>query len=91
MVEVKTHLSQKDVDRFIEKLKKFHLIFPEYQDRKIYGAGAYIKSNSEATRYAYKKGLFLIRSVGENAKILNDNKFKPQNFNIKHSDKRSKR
>ncbi|GAB4201013.1 MAG: hypothetical protein Fur0023_04960 [Bacteroidia bacterium] len=75
-------MSQKDIDHFIEKLKKFPLIFPEYKDRKIYGAVAYIKSGSEATRYAYKKGLFVIRSVGENAKILNDDKFKPHNFNM---------
>ncbi|GIV29403.1 MAG: hypothetical protein KatS3mg028_0469 [Bacteroidia bacterium] len=82
VVEVKTHLSQKDIDHFIDKLKKFPLIFPEYKNRKIYGAVAYIKGNSEATRYAYKKGLFVIRAVGENAKILNDSKFQPHNFNV---------
>ncbi|RME15932.1 MAG: hypothetical protein D6799_05450 [Bacteroidetes bacterium] len=91
VVEVKTSLSQKDIDHFIDKLKKFHLIFPEYKNRKIYGAVAYIRTHPETTKYAYRKGLFVIRAVGENAKILNDSKFKPQNFNIQYPSKKSKK
>lgn len=81
VVEVKTSLGKKDVDRFVEKLKLFTKAFPEFRNYKVYGAVAFIRSTQEYTRYAYRKGLFVIRAVGENARILNDSAFKPHNFN----------
>ncbi len=80
VVEVKTSLYQKHIDHFIDKLKKFKDIFPQYKNYKIYGAVAFIKSGTEVRKYAYKKGLFVIRAVGESAKIINDEKFVPKEF-----------
>ncbi|OQX06441.1 MAG: hypothetical protein BWK80_50695, partial [Desulfobacteraceae bacterium IS3] len=42
-VEVKTKLTVEHVNEHIEKhLKPFRRFFPEYQDKKVYGAVAYI-------------------------------------------------
>ncbi len=80
LVEVKSTLSPEDVMEFIEKLKKFKKFFPEYADRKIVGAVAGIVMESEADKFAYRQGLFVIAQKGETVKIINDRKFTPKIF-----------
>lgn len=79
-VEVKTSLSVKDVDQFIEKLALFKKVFSEYKKRKVYGAIAFLQARRDTTMYAYRKGLFVIKATGDSATILNDAKFKPKAF-----------
>ncbi|GAB4198654.1 MAG: hypothetical protein Fur0023_00080 [Bacteroidia bacterium] len=76
-VEVKTTLRKRDIDKFVETLKIFKQAFPKYKDNVVYGAIAFLSGRRELTRYAYKKGLFVIKVLNENAEILNDKKFKP--------------
>ena len=40
VVEVKTALKMKDLNHFIDKLKVFKKVWPEYADKKIYGTVA---------------------------------------------------
>ncbi|MCX7650597.1 MAG: hypothetical protein N2050_08610 [Flavobacteriales bacterium] len=80
VVEVKTTLVKKDVDYFLNTLQIFTKSFPEFKDCKIYGVVGFTWSTTENTRYAYRKGLFYLRAVAENARILNDTGFKPHNF-----------
>ena len=80
VVEVKTTLRLKDVNYFIEKLEKFKTAFPEYKDKKIYGAVAYLKSNEGSDKNSEKKGLFVIRATGGSASISNAPNFKPRKF-----------
>jgi len=77
-VEVKTTLRIEDVNDFIENLKIFKKAFPEYKDKIIYGSVAFLTVNEDADKYAYRKGLFVIKATSESAKILNDKKFKPK-------------
>ncbi len=79
-VEVKTTLSVQDIDDHVKKhLEPFKRFFPEYADRQIYGAVAYIHLEENADRYAYKKGLFVLTfATGDMVIIKNDEKFKPQ-------------
>ncbi len=79
-VEVKTTLRVKDVDHFIKKLEAFKKVFPEYRDKKIYGAMAYLKANESAAKYAMKKKLFVIRATGSSASIINPENFRPAAF-----------
>ncbi len=79
-VEVKTTLSEQDVQDFIEKLKIFKQAFPSYKDNKVYGAVAFLRANAHADKYAQRKGLFVIKATGESAKLLNDEKFVPIAF-----------
>lgn len=81
-VEVKTTLRIENVDEHLQHhLRPFKRFFPEYQDKKIYGAVAYIHVEENADRYAYKKGLFVLTfTTGDLVTILNDDNFRPQNF-----------
>lgn len=79
-VEVKTSLSVRDVDEFVEKLKVFREVFPEYRGCKVYGAIAFLHGRKDTTMYAYRRGLYVIKATGDSAVILNDETFKPKNF-----------
>jgi len=80
VVEVKTTLGIDDVNHFIDKLKIFKEVISEFKDNVIFGAVAYIQQDSEAQKYAAKKGLLLIKAVGESAKIENRSNFKPKEW-----------
>ena len=75
LVECKSRLSKDDVDEFIEKLQNFKIAFPAYKNYQVYGAVAGIEINQGVDRYAYQKGLFVIRPSGETVEISNDQKF----------------
>ena len=79
-VEVKTTLTPEKVNYFIESLKDFKKYFSHYQALKIYGAVAYLKSESEAHLFAQRQGLFVIRATGDSASIINTKDFKPKAF-----------
>ena len=77
LVECKSRLSKDDVDEFIEKLNRFKDAFPHYKNYQAYGAVAGIEINEGIDRYAYRKGLFVIKPSGEGVAIANDDDFKP--------------
>ena len=80
VIEVKTTLNQEEAEYFVGKLKKFKELFPEYKDKTIYGAVAYLKVNQSADVWSQKKGLFVIRATGSSASIVNTGAFKPKAF-----------
>ena len=80
VVEVKTTLKLKHLDHFIEKLGIFRDIFPEYKDKMIYGAIAYLRADEGSHNKAEKKGLFVIRATGNSAIITNKKEFSPKVF-----------
>jgi hypothetical protein len=77
-IEVKSKLSQDDVDEHLERLGKFKRLLPRYQSFNLLGAVAAMVIPGDVARYAYRKGLFVIAKLGEDLVILNDEKFKPQ-------------
>ncbi|WP_008316994.1 hypothetical protein [Leptolyngbya sp. PCC 6406] len=76
-IEVKSRLSQRDVEYFLEKMGRFRLAFPHYSDYQIYGAVAGIEIDPGVDRYAYQRGLFVIKQSGETVAIANDTTFRP--------------
>ena len=80
VVEVKTTLRVSDLDTFESKLKIFREWMPEFADKKVYGAVAFIDSHSGSTERAAKRGLFIIKAVGDSAKIENSPNFRPRSF-----------
>jgi hypothetical protein len=80
LVECKSRLSRDDVNDFLENLEKFKIAFPAYKNYQAYGAVAGIEINEGVDRYAYQKGLFVIRPSGDNVEIVNDQKFKPKTW-----------
>ena len=79
-VEVKTTLKPDDVKEFLETLKIFKRYFSLYKGKPVYGAVAYLKSDSKAPLFAERKGLFVIRAAGDSASIINKPNFKPKAF-----------
>lgn len=80
IVEVKTTLRPKDVNKFIDKLKNAKIWMHEYKNMNIIGAVAYIKVTGGSRTMAMKKGLFAIRATGNSASIVNDSAFEPRKF-----------
>ena len=80
VVEVKTTLDVKKVDHFIGKLTDFKKIFPEYADKKIYGAVAYIVADSGSDKYSENKKLFVLKATGNSSIIVNAQDFRPRAF-----------
>ena len=80
VVEVKTNLTPDKVKYFLKSLKDFKNYFPDYKSKTIYGAVAYLRSESESHLFSQKQGLFVIRATGDSASIINTKDFKPKNF-----------
>jgi len=78
LVEVKSKLTQKDVDEHLQRLEKFKRLMPRYQNLKALGAVAAMVVEGEVANYAYNKGLFVLTQSGENMTILNSTEFKPK-------------
>ncbi len=76
-IEVKSRLSQRKVTEFLEHLRLFKQAFPHYQTYQIYGAIAGIEIDEGIDRYAYQRGLFVIRQSGDVVEIANDRNFRP--------------
>ena len=80
MVEVKSRLSVRDVQDFIEDLYDFRRFFPEYNKKNLYGAVAGIDIEKGADKYAYRQGLFVLAQTVETAAILNGTAFEPKSW-----------
>ena len=79
-VEVKTTLKVRDVDHFLDTLRHLTRLQPDYANRAIYGAVAYLKADEAANTYAERHGLFVIRATGSSASITNRRDFRPRTF-----------
>lgn len=80
IVEVKTTLKRDDIIEFLEKLTCAKRWMPEYADKKIYGAVAFISEDSGVSVLAERKGLFVIRATGDSASIINHEGFSPKEW-----------
>ncbi|MEI6436097.1 MAG: hypothetical protein WCP32_14725, partial [Bacteroidota bacterium] len=80
IVEVKTTLRPQDITDFHEKLWKAKTFMPEYHDKIIYGAVAFITADGGSERMAQNQGLFVIKATGSSSAIVNEPGFKPKAF-----------
>ena len=81
VVEVKATLDPSDVDKFKKNIEGFKTLWPEFKEKTVYGAMAFlIRSNKQAESLAEKQGFFVISSTGD-VIIKNEKDFKPKVFN----------
>ena len=80
VVEVKSRLQVQDVKELLDELKQFKTWVPEYRDKKIYGAVAYLRFEEAAIKYAENQGLFVIKAVGDSASLINGSDFQPRSW-----------
>ncbi|MDG4597913.1 MAG: DUF3782 domain-containing protein [Candidatus Contendobacter sp.] len=78
LVEVKSKLTQADVDEHLERLAKFKRMLPRYADVRALGAVAAMVVPPEVARHAYRSGLYVLAQNGDSVVILNDNRFQPR-------------
>jgi hypothetical protein len=80
LVEVKSKLTQADVDEHLERLGKFKQLMPRYDDVQAMGAVAGMVVPPDVARYAYRRGLFVLAQSGDSVVILNDDQFEPHRW-----------
>lgn len=80
LIEVKSKLTQRDVDDHVQRLAKFKHFMPRYQDVRALGAVAAMVVTDEVTNYAYRQGLFVLAQSGDTVIILNDAGFQPKSW-----------
>ncbi len=78
IVEVKTTLRPGDIRDFLKKLKMAKTWMPDYSNKKILGAVAFLAEDAGTSALAERKGLFMIRATGDSASIINRNDFVPK-------------
>ena len=78
LVEVKTTVKIEHIKEHLERLDKFKYFFPEYKEFKVYGAIAGLRYEEDSDRFAYKKGLFVLKCQDGVIKIVNDKNFRPR-------------
>jgi hypothetical protein len=79
-IEVKTTLKTADVEEHEERLERFKDAYPEYREKRVYGGVAALSFDSGSDRYAYKRGLFVLRPDKGLVRIVNDQSFRPKEF-----------
>ena len=77
-VEVKSKLTDRDVDDHLERLGEFKILFPEFASKRLLGAVAAMVVTDGAVRYAERNGLFIIAQAGDDAVFLNSAGFEPR-------------
>jgi hypothetical protein len=78
VVEVKSKLSQRDVEEHLERLALFKELFPRYADARAFGAMAAMVVPEKQAAYAEDAGLFVIGQAGDDAVLLNSPEFRPK-------------
>ena len=77
VIEAKTVLTEERVQRFLIKLAKFKLAYPDHANKDLYGAITFIRVEDEAFALAKQHGLFLIKASPPDVELANGKGFKP--------------
>ncbi len=77
LVEVKSALTVEDVRDHLIRLAEFKDFFPEYANKRVFGAVAGIVIGEHADRFAMNKGLFVIVQSGDTVRMANEPEFQP--------------
>ena len=80
VVEVKSKLSQRDVEEHLERLDLFKELFPRYADARVLGAMAAMVVPEKQAALAERAGLFVIGQSGDDAVLLNSPGFRPRTW-----------
>ena len=65
VVEVKTTCKVEDVDYFLEQMEHFKTAVHPFANYTVYPAVAAIKYDGDSDKYAFRKGLFVLKSTGK--------------------------
>lgn len=80
IVEVKSHLRERDVEQVLKMMEKFPHFFPEHRGKKLYGILAGVQVPTDVQRYALKQGLMVARIADELFDLKVPEGFQPKDF-----------
>ncbi|HIJ85440.1 MAG TPA: DUF3782 domain-containing protein, partial [Magnetococcales bacterium] len=66
-----------DVREHMVRLAEFKEFFPEYADKRVFGAVAGIVVGEHTDRFAINNGLFVMVQAGDSMRLANDESFVP--------------
>ena len=79
-VEVKAKLKVANVEKHEENLGRFREVFHEYQDKEVLGAVAALSFDSDSDKYAWRRGMFVLKPEQGLVQIANGADFLPKRF-----------
>ena len=79
-VEVKAKLKVANVEKHEENLGRFREVFQEYQDKEVLGAVAALSFDSDSDKYAWRRGMFVLKPEQGLVQIANGADFLPKRF-----------
>jgi hypothetical protein len=88
-VETKTFLRISDIDRWVERLKRFRDFYPLYRAHDLYGAMAGMQFQEGAVEQAERQGLILLGPSEDVAEVANSRGFRPKLFSAGRRARRS--
>lgn len=84
IVEVKSHLRERDLQQMLTLMQRFPNAFPEHNDKELYGVIATVDASSEIKQEVLNAGIYLAQ-INDEQFILNPpESFKPYQFNPLH-------
>jgi len=87
VVEVKSTLGIAEVNEHLARMEKIKQVPPDRIDLKgvtLIGAVAGMLIESDADKYAYRKGLYVLKQKGSIVEIVNDDKFQPKEWKVEY-------
>lgn len=79
-VEVKAKLKVANVEKHEENLGRFREAFHEYREKEVLGAVAAPSFDSDSDKYAWRRGMFVLKPEDGLARIANGADFLPKRF-----------
>ena len=77
VVNLYSAIEMTEIDEFVDDLVKFKSFFKEYTDHKVVGAVGVLDISDENLKYAFSKGLYVMRKSSDFVTILNRKNFRP--------------
>ncbi len=73
-------LSPQSIDRFKSTMARFRRLFPEHQEKKLYGMFAVIDASTEMRQQAFEAGFMLARIHEEEFVLESPHDFQPKSW-----------
>lgn len=81
IVEVKSHLTMREIEQTLKILKKFPLAFPEHANKTIYGMIVAVDASSEMKQQVLNEGLYFATIHDDHFQLKTPSHFVPKQFN----------
>lgn len=82
IVEVKSHLTMRELEQTLKTLNKFPQAFPEHANKTLYGIIAAVDASSEMKQRVLKEGLYFATIHDDHFQLKTPSHFVPKKFNL---------